>query len=167
MARGQYCGSGATSDPNAYIYFTIQEQDWARTCQAIGKPQWTNDPAYATAKARQPKIFDIFAEIEKWLADKTKFEAVEILRKFEVPCGPVLSMKEIENDPALRASGSIVEVEEEKRGKYLTVGSPIKFSDFTPKITGAPLLGEHTDQVLKQLGYSGEQINKMRTAKIV
>ena len=58
-------------------------------------------------------------------------------------------------------------MEEEKRGKYLTVGSPIKFSDFTPKITGAPLLGEHTDQVLKQLGYSGEQINKMRTAKIV
>ena len=113
------------------------------------------------------KIFDIFAEIEKWLADKTKFEAVEILRKFDVPCGPVLSMKEIENDPALRASGTIVEVEEEKRGKYLTVGSPIKFSDFTPKITGAPLLGEHTDEVLKQLGYSAEQIAKMHSDKVV
>jgi formyl-CoA transferase len=101
------------------------------------------------------------------LADKTKFEAVEILRKFDVPCGPVLSMKEIENDPALRASGSIVEVEEEKRGKYLTVGSPIKFSDFTPKIRGAPLLGEHTDQVLAMLGYSAEQIAKMHRDKIV
>src|ERR1700720_533060 len=158
---------GWQTDPNAYIYFTIQEQNWARTCEAIGKPQWANDPSYATAKARQPKIFDIFAEIEKWLADKTKFEAVDILRKFDVPCGPVLSMKEIENDPALRASGSIVEVVEEKRGKYLTVGSPIKFSDFAPKITGAPLLGEHTDEVLKMLGYRAEQIAKMHSDKIV
>src|ERR1700687_1524522 len=158
---------GWQTDPNAYIYFTIQEQNWALTCEAIGKPEWSNDPAYAIAKARQPKIFDIFAEIEKWLADKTKFEAVEVLRKFDVPCGPVLSMKEIENDPALRASGSIVEVEEEKRGKYLTVGSPIKFSGFAPKITGAPLLGEHTDEVLRKLGYSAEQIAKMRSDKIV
>src|SRR5713226_4257724 len=158
---------GWETDPNAYIYFTIQEQNWVPTCQAIGKPQWANDPAYATARARQPKVFDIFAEIEKWLADKTKFEAVEILRKFDVPCGPVLSMKEIENDPALRASGSIVEVEEEKRGKYLTVGSPIKFSDFTPQITGAPLLGEHTDEVLAMLGYSADQVATMRKGKVV
>jgi formyl-CoA transferase len=110
---------------------------------------------------------DIFAEIEKWLADKTKFEAVEILRKFGVPCAPVLSMKEIANDPALRASGTAVEVQEEKRGTYLTVGSPIKFSDFTPKITGAPLLGEHTNEVLTMLGYSAEQIARMRRNKIV
>jgi formyl-CoA transferase len=76
-------------------------------------------------------------------------------------------MKEIANDPALRASGTVVEVDEELRGKYLTVGSPIKFSGFTPKITGAPLLGEHTDQVLTQLGYSAEQIAKLRRDKIV
>src|SRR6202521_5290699 len=151
------CKSWET-DPNAYIYFTIQEQNWGPTCEVIGKPEWANDPAYASALARQPKIFDIFAEIEQWLADKTKFEAVEILRKFGVPCAPVLSMKEIANDPALRASGTVVEVQEEKRGTYLTVGSPIKFSDFTPKITGAPLLGEHTNEVLTMLGYSAEQI---------
>jgi formyl-CoA transferase len=158
---------GWETDPNAYIYFTIQEQNWAQTCQAIGKPQWADDPAYATARARQPHIFDIFAEIEKWLADKDKHEAVDILRKFGVPCAPVLSMKEIANDPALRASGSIVEVDEELRGKYLTVGSPIKFSDFKPAITGAPLLGEQTDEVLTRLGYSAEQIAKMRRDKIV
>jgi formyl-CoA transferase len=84
-----------------------------------------------------------------------------------VPCAPVLSMKEIANDPALRASGTVVEVDEELRGKYLTVGSPIKFSGFTPNITGAPLLGEHTDEVLSKLGYSTEQIAGMRTGKIV
>ena len=158
---------GWQTDPNAYIYFTIQEQNWARTCQAIGKPEWAQDPAYATAKARQPHIFDIFAEIENVLANKTKFEAVDMLRKFEVPCAPVLSMKEIENDPALRASGSVVEVQEEKRGKYLTVGSPIKFSSFTPQITGAPLLGEHTDEVLTKLGYKAGQIAILRSDKVV
>jgi formyl-CoA transferase len=76
-------------------------------------------------------------------------------------------MKEIANDPALRASGTVVEVDEELRGKYLTVGSPIKFSGFTPNITGAPLLGEHTDEVLTKLGYSADQIAKMRTDKVV
>ncbi len=85
-------------------------------------------------------------------ADKTKYEAVGILRKFEVPCAPVLSMKEIANDPALRASRSIVENEHKERGNYLTVGCPVKFSEFTPAITGSPLLGEHTDDVLTELG---------------
>jgi formyl-CoA transferase len=158
---------GWETDPNAYIYFTIQEQNWGPTCEAVGHPEWKDDPAYATARARQPHIFNIFKEIEVWLADKTKFEAVDILRKFEVPCAPVLSMKEIAYDPALRASGTVVEVEEEKRGKYLTVGSPIKFSAFTPKITGAPLLGEHTDEVLAKLGYSREQIAKLHGEKVV
>ncbi|HTU55532.1 MAG TPA: formyl-CoA transferase [Acetobacteraceae bacterium] len=158
---------GWETDPNAYIYFTIQEQNWGPTCKAIGKPEWANDPDYATPLARQPHIFDIFADIEKWLADKTKFEAVEILRKFDVPCAPVMSMKELEHDPALRETGSIVEVPHKERGTYLTVGSPIKFSGFVPKITGSPLLGEHSDEVLKQLGYSAEKIAKLHEAKVV
>jgi formyl-CoA transferase len=158
---------GWQSDPNAYIYFTIQEQNWARTCEAIGKPQWADDPAYNTAKARESIIFDIFAEIEKWLADKTKYEAVDILRKYEVPCAPVLNMKEIAYDPALRASGSVVEVNHKERGTYLTVGCPVKFSDFTPEITGSPLLGEHTDQVLTELGYDHNAITKMHADQVV
>jgi formyl-CoA transferase len=158
---------GWETDPNAYIYFTIQEQNWARTCEAIGKPQWVDDPAYNTAKARESIIFDIFDEIEKWLADKTKYEAVDILRKFEVPCAPVLSMKEIAYDPALRASASVVEVDHKARGKYLTVGCPVKFSDFTPEITGSPLLGEHTDDVLTELGYDADAIDRMHADHVV
>jgi formyl-CoA transferase len=158
---------GWRTDPNAYIYFTIQEQNWYRTCKAIGRPEWVDDPAYNTAKARESHIFEIFDEIEKWLADKTKYEAVDILRKFEVPCAPVLSMKEIAYDPALRASGSVVEVNHKERGTYLTVGCPVKFSDFTPEITGSPLLGEHTDDVLVELGYDADAIATMHTDQVV
>jgi formyl-CoA transferase len=158
---------GWEDDPNAYIYFTIQAQNWARTCEAIGKPEWAEDPNYCTAKARQPQIFAIFEEIEKWLADKTKYEAVDILRKYEIPCAPVLSMKEIAYDPDLRKSATIVELEHKERGSYLTVGSPIKFSDFAPAITASPLLGEHTDEVLAELGYDASQIAAMHAKGVV
>ncbi|MBB6309986.1 formyl-CoA transferase [Xanthobacter tagetidis] len=158
---------GWETDPNAYIYFTVQEQAWGKVAEAIGKPEWKDDPAYSTARARQDKIFDIFAVIEAWLADKTKFEAVDILRKFDIPCAPVLTMKEIAEDESLRKSGTIVEVDHKERGKYLTVGSPIKFSDMSVEITGSPLLGEHTDEVLSELGYSDEQIKAMHAGRVV
>ncbi|MET8536554.1 formyl-CoA transferase [Streptomyces sp. NPDC005065] len=158
---------GWETDPNAYIYFTVQEQNWARTCEAIGHAEWKDDPQYSTARARQPHIMEIFGEIEKWLADKTKYEAVDILRKWEVPCAPVLSMKELAEDPDMRKSGTIVEVEQKKRGTYLTVGSPIKFSGFKPDIKGAPLLGEHTDEVLADLGYDADAIRKLHEGSVV
>jgi len=152
---------GWEADPNAYIYFTIQGHAWAPICDAIGKPEWKNDPDYMTAEARQPHIKEIFATIEAWLGDKTKYEAVNILRKFDIPCSPVLSMKEIAADASLRESGTIVEVDHKQRGKYLTVGSPIKFSDMDVEVTGSPLLGEHTDEILTELGYDNEKIASM------
>ena len=158
---------GWETDPNAYIYFTIQEQNWARTCEALGKPEWISDPAYSTARARQSHIFEIFADIEKWLSDKTKYEAIDKLRKYEIPCAPVLSMKEIAYDPALRASGMIVEVPHKERGTFLTVGCPIKFSDFVPTITTSPLLGEHTDEVLSALGYGSGKIEELRNKNVL
>jgi formyl-CoA transferase len=158
---------GWETDPNAYIYFTVQEQNWKRTAEAIGHPEWAEDPAYATARARQSHIFEIFEEIEKWLADKTKYEAVDILREWEVPCAPVMSMKEIAYDEDLRRSGTVVEVEQKERGTYLTVGSPVKFSSFKPEVTGAPLLGEHSSVVLVELGYDEETIGRLKESGVI
>ncbi len=158
---------GWETDPNAYIYFTVQGHAWEPICDAIGKPEWKNDPDYTTAKARQPHITNIFATIEDWLKDKTKFEAVDVLRKFDIPCAPVLSMKELLHDESLRKSGSIVEVQHKERGSYWTIGSPIKFSDLKPEVTASPLLGEHTDEVLAELGYSAEKIAALHAAKAV
>ena len=158
---------GWETDPNAYIYFTIQGHAWEPITKALGKPEWATDPAYMTAEARQDKIFDIFATIEDWLKDKTKYEAVDILRKFDIPCAPVLSMKELAASPDLRKSGSIVEVDHKVRGKYLTIGSPIKFSDLEIEVKPSPVLGEHTDEVLSDLGYSTDDIAKLHAAKAV
>ncbi|MCX7245315.1 MAG: formyl-CoA transferase [Burkholderiales bacterium] len=158
---------GWETDPNAYIYFTIQGHAWEPITAAIGKPEWATDPAYMTAQARQDKIFDIFATIEDWLKDKTKYEAVDILRKFDIPCAPVFSMKELADSPDLRKSGSIVEVDHKVRGKYLTIGSPIKFSDLEIEVKPSPVLGEHTDEVLADLGYGVEEISQLHAAKAV
>ena len=158
---------GHETDPNAYIYFTVQGHAWAPICDAIGKPEWKTDPLYTTPKARQPHITEIFATIEDWLKDKTKFEAVDVLRKFDIPCAPVLSMKEILTDKSLIESGTIAEVKHKTRGSYWTVGSPIKFSDMKPEITGSPLLGENTDEVLASLGYTADQIKELHSKEVV
>ncbi|MEX3810209.1 formyl-CoA transferase [Paraburkholderia sp. BR13439] len=155
---------GWETDPNAYIYFITQAPVWAKICNVIGKEEWATDPDYATAPARLPRLKEIFAEIERWTMTKTKFEAMQILNKYDIPCGPILSMKEIAEEPSLRKTGTIVEVDHPQRGKYLTVGNPIKLSDSPTDVKRSPLLGEHTDEVMAELGYSAEQIMALRTA---
>lgn len=158
---------GWETDPNAYIYFITQGGVWPAVCKVIGEEGWITDEAYATAAARLLHLKPIFARIEQWTMTKTKFEAMDILNKYDIPCGPILSMKEIAEEPALRASGTIVEVDHPTRGKYLTVGNPIKLSDSATEVTRSPLLGEHTDEVLTQLGYSAEYIAELRTEHVI
>jgi formyl-CoA transferase len=158
---------GWETDPNAYIYFITQSGVWPAVCKVIGEEGWISDEAYATASARLLHLKPIFARIEQWTMTKTKFEAMDILNQHDIPCGPILSMKEIAEEPALRETGTIVEVDHPVRGKYLTVGNPIKMSDSPTEVTRSPLLGEHTEEILIQLGYETAEIAELRTERIV
>jgi formyl-CoA transferase len=158
---------GWETDPNAYLYFIAQAPVWKEICKVIGKDSWIADPDYATPSARLPRLKEVFAAIEAWSVTKTKFEAMELLNQHDIPCGPILSMKELAAEPSLRATGTIVEVDHPKRGKYLTVGNPIKLSDSPTDVKRSPLLGEHTDEVLAELGFSTHDIAGFRTSKVI
>ncbi len=158
---------GWETDPNAYIYFITQAAVWPAVCKVIGEEGWITDEAYKTPAARLLHLKPIFARIEKWTMTKTKYEAMEILNQYDIPCGPILSMKEIAEDESLRATGTIVEVDHPTRGKYLSVGNPIKMSDSPTEVTRSPLLGEHTEQVLAELGYSKDDIATLRAEKVI
>ena len=159
---------GWETDPNAYTYFITQAAVWEKVCDVIGKPEWKEDENYSTPAARLPRLNDIFDTIESWTKTKTKFEVMEICNPLDIPVGPILSMKEIAEDPGLRETGTVVEVDHPVRGKYLTVGNPIKLSDSPAVVKRSPLLGEHTDEILKEFcNMSDEEIKAVREAEAV
>ena len=156
---------GWETDPNAYIYFITQAPVWEAICDVIGEPGWKTHPDYAKPSARLPRLNQIFSRIEEWTMSKDKFEAMDILNEFDIPCGPILSMKEIAEEDSLRKTGTVVEVDHPTRGKYLTVGNPIKMSDSPTEVTRSPLLGEHTEEILRDvLGFDDRRVNEVRSS---
>ena len=142
---------GWEDDPDAYVYVIAQAAAFDGLARAVGREDWIDDPDWSTPEARLPKLDRMFDAIERWTMTKTKFEVMKILNPINVPCGPVLSMKELAEEPSLRATGTVVEVDHPDRGRYLSVGCPIKLSDSPAEVTRSPLLGEHTDEILADL----------------
>lgn len=158
---------GWETDPNAYTYFITQAAVWEKICDVIGKPEWKTDEDFATPKARLPHLNQIFGAIEDWTMTKTKFEVMEICNPLDIPVGPILSMKEIAEEPSLRDTGTVVEVDHPERGPYLTVGNPIKLSDCPADVKRSPLLGEHTDEILAEIGLNPDEIEAAKTGGAV
>jgi len=156
---------GWETDPDAYIYFITQAPVWAPICDLIGKPEWKTDPDYATPPARLPRLRHIFDTVEEWTKTMTKFEVMDTCNKHDIPVGPILSMKEIADEKSLRDTGTVVEVDHPGRGKYLTVGNPIKLSDSPADVRRSPLLGEHTEEILRKvLGYSEKEVGEIKVS---
>src|SRR5438128_820985 len=154
---------GWETDPDAYIYVIAQTQAFPNLAKVIGHEDWLTDPNFNTPDARLPRLAHVFSEIEKWTMTLTKMEVMAALTPLNVPCGPILSMRELAEEPALRKTGTVVEVDHPERGKYLTVGNPIKLSDSPAVVRRSPLLGEHTDEVLRTvLGLDDKEIHAAR-----
>ena len=159
---------GWETDPDAYTYVIAQAAAFEGLARTIGHEDWLDDPEWNTPKGRLSKLEKMFEEIEKWTMTKSKFEVMEILNPLNVPCGPVLSMKELAEEESLRASGTVVEIDHPTRGKYVSVGNPIKLSDSTTAVERSPLLGEHTDQILSEvLGMDNADIEAARAVGAV
>ena len=153
---------GWETDPNAYTYFITQAAAWPKICKAINKPAWADDPNYATPNARLTRLNEVFDAIESWTMTKTKFEVMQICNPLDIPVGPILSMKEISEEESLRETGTIVEIDHPERGKYLSVGCPVKLSASPAQVQRSPLLGEHTKEILKrELGYTDNEMDEI------
>ena len=158
---------GWETDPDAYIYVITQAAAFPELAKVIGHADWLEDPEWSTPESRLPKLDKVFEEIEKWTMTKTKYEVMDILNPLNVPCGPIISMKELSEESSLKATGTIVEVDHPERGKYLTVGNPIKLSDSSSDVKRSPLLGEHTDEILAEIGLSNQEILTAKEEKAV
>jgi formyl-CoA transferase len=150
--------------PNDYIYVIVQPAGWAPLAQLIGRPDLADHPDWSRPEDRLPKLDKVFALIEDWSQRHTKWEAMEALNALNVPCGPVLSTKELIEDQTLADLDAIVTVEHPQRGTFKTVGSPLRLSDSPVEVVRPPLLGEHTQEICTELGYSPEQLQRFRSA---
>ncbi|OBF29418.1 formyl-CoA transferase [Mycobacterium sp. ACS1612] len=153
--------------PNDYIYVIVQPQGWAPLAELIGRPDLSDHPDWARPEDRLPKLDKVFALIEDWSERHSKWEALEALNAINIPCGPVLSTKELIEDETLNELGAIVAVEHPQRGAFKTVGSPLRLSDSPVDIVRSPLLGEHTDEICTELGYTPEQLELFRNAGVI
>ena len=153
---------------NAWLYIVIQPQVWEPLMKKIGHPELVDHPDYATPEVRLSRLDEIFGLIEEWTLTKTKWEAFGELNSINVPCGPVLSTKDLMEDEGLRAEGMIVDVEHPERGRFSTVGCPFTLSDSPVQVQRSPLLGEHSAEILTELlDYESEQLEQLSEAGAV
>jgi formyl-CoA transferase len=157
----------APGGPNDYVFVFVQQQMWHPLLRAMGREDLIGDARYETGEARWQRKAEVDALMEAWTMQRTKHDVMKILAGAGVPCGACLDTGEVLRDPHLLARDMIVEVEHPERGRFVTVGNPIKLSDSPTHITPSPLLGQHRHEVLRELGYGDEDIEALaRTGAI-
>ncbi len=155
-----YKCKGWETDPNAYAYVILQRgaKDFELACKALGFEDWLTNPDFNTADARDRHKQEIWARIQTWCIDKTKYEVTDILSKAGVPVAPVLSTKEIMDDESLYDGNTLVKIDQGgKIGTFVTVGVPFTLSNYQPTYGPCPTLGGNTDEILTSLGFTAEQ----------
>lgn len=146
----------------------MQPVGWQPLAQLIGHPELADDPEWATPEARLPKLAKMFQLIEEWTTTLPKWQVLEELNRHNIPCGPILSTKEIINDESLKANEIVVEVDHPERGTYTTVGNPLKLSDSPTTIHRSPLLGEHNHDIYTtELGIHEDELPGLKAQGVI
>lgn len=154
--------------PNDYIYVIVQPPGWAPLSALIGRPELAEDPAWATPAARLGKLDAMFDLIEEWTINLDKWDVLAALNEHKIPCGPILSMKELIDEPSLIKNEMIVSVEHPTRGRFTTVGCPIKLSDSPVTVETSPLLGQHNEEIfIRELGLDPERFAQLQLDGVI
>ena len=157
----------APGGPNDYIYVIVQPVGWKPIAHIIGRPELADDPEWATPEARLPKLDKMFQLIEEWTIRHDKWTVLDRLNAENIPCGPILSTKELVEDQSLREEGIVVTVDHPERGEFVTVGSPLQLSDSPVEVRTPPLLGQHNQEIYGELGVSPEELAELKTNGVV
>jgi len=151
--------------PNDWLYVVVQEAVWEDLAKRIGGDSLAQDPRFAKIAERRKNQNEMWKIITGFAKDYTKREFMAILNPLDVPCGPIMSTEDLANDEHIRGRDMWVELDHPQRGKWWNVGMPIKLSASPAKIERSPMLGEHTEEVLKQvLGYADSNIEALKRA---
>jgi len=160
------CAGGGDND--YALVFIATTRMWDALVGAIGKPELAADPRFATGMERRKHGDELFNEISAWTRQRTKFEVMETLGAVGVPCSAVYDSKDILHDRHLRARNMIRTVTHPVAGAIEELAPPIHLSDSNVEMVAAPLLGEHTVEVLAQeLGLKADAVNALAAAGVV
>jgi crotonobetainyl-CoA:carnitine CoA-transferase CaiB-like acyl-CoA transferase len=154
---------------DGYVIVAVgNDGQFARYCQAGGRPELASDPRFRTNPDRVRNRAGMIPLLEVMMLEKTRQQWIDELEAVGVPCGPINSIADAFDNPQVKARGLKIELAHPTAGKVPLVANPIKYSG-TPLEYAAPppLLGEHTEAVLRELGYAPEQIARMRERFIV
>lgn len=155
--------------PNDYIYLMpITSGHWDALCTALERPDLLVDERFVDPRKRRDHKSDLNAIIEGWLSDKTKYDAMAILGKAGVPCSAILDTAELHSDEHLLSRGFVKELDHHGHGRTRLLGFAPRLSESEVDITRAPLLGEHTDDVLQgDMQLSQSRVEQLRANGVV
>ena len=153
---------------DGYINIGAANQaNWEKLCHAI-KPEFITTEEYLDNSSRMKNINQLVTLLNKEFELKTTSEWVEILISAGVPCGPILNMHEVLNHEQIKDRETVIDLNHTKLGKIQNLSFPIKFSDNPQSLKlPPPLLGEHNNAILKELGYSDKEINELRSESVI
>ena len=158
------------SDDYAYIYVSsiIGESMWPTLLKVMGREDLIDDLRYIDNKARAEHGMEVNLIVEEWTMQHSKYEVMKLVGDAGIPCGAMLNAEDIHTDPHLLERGMVVTIDHPQRGQFKIIGDPIKLSDSQTHVTAAPLLGQHTEEVLDQiLGINGDEVTKLREAGVI
>ena len=156
-----------TRDGWAFVAATNRAM-FERLCGALGRAEWVEDPRFATRQDRRANAATLEAELEGWFGSRGTAEAVQYLSEHSVPCAPINDTAAAAADPLLTQREAMVEVPDPQAGTMWVTGKMIKFSRTPMEVGPAPVVGEHTAEILGDtLGYSTERLRALIASGVI